>query len=263
MGASISRSEAKSRPGTLGCFVQRQDDPLLMILSNAHVLCDINGNRGNIGDKILSPAWRDGGDPEAHWIATLAGFDERLMKAIHGNDHEFDNENHNPPIVDAAIARLCDDQTNMGEINKIHNDRYLQGIRDQDSLMQVSVELGLENYPVFKFGRVTGLTQGRIDVIQLDRAIHYGLNENGLNENCQTCSHEFSEMIVIKGEEDKPFSLQGDSGSLIYDSEGYAIALLVGGTLSSKDGNVPPLTYALPIDRVFDILKICLPSSLH
>lgn len=263
MGASISRSEATSQPGTLGCFVQRQDDPLLMILSNAHVLCDINGNRGNIGDKILSPAWRDGGDPEAHWIATLAGFDERLMKAIHGNDHEFDNENHNPPIVDAAIARLCDDQTNMGEINKIHNDRYLQGIRDQDSLMQVSVELGLENYPVFKFGRVTGLTQGRIDVIQLDRAIHYGLNENGLNENCQTCSHEFSEMIVIKGEEDKPFSLQGDSGSLIYDSEGYAIALLVGGTLSSKDGNVPPLTYALPIDRVFDILKICLPSSLH
>ena len=70
-------------------------------------------------------------------------------------------------------------------------------------------------------------------------------------------------MIVIKGEEDKPFSLQGDSGSLIYDSEGYAIALLVGGTLSSKDGNVPPLTYALPLDRVFDILKICLPSSLH
>lgn len=178
IGASISRSEATSQPGTLGCFVQRQNDPSLMILSNAHILCDITRNRGNIGDNILLPAWRDGGNPKNHLIATLAGFDERLMEAIHGNNHRFDNENHNPPIVDAGIARLCDNQTNREEINKIHNNRYLQGIRDQDYLIQVFGELGLANYPVFKFGRVTGLTQGRINTIQEDRAIHYGLNLN-------------------------------------------------------------------------------------
>ncbi len=258
MGASISRSEATSQPGTLGCFVQRQNDPSLMILSNAHILCDITRNRGNIGDNILLPAWRDGGNLENHLIATLAGFDERLMEAIHGNNHRFDNENHNPPIVDAGIARLCDNQTNREEINKIHNNRYLQGIRDQDYLIQVFGELGLANYPVFKFGRVTGLTQGRINTIQEDRAIHYGLN---LNNEGQTCSYRFSEMILIEGEEDEPFSRSGDSGSLIYDSEGYAIALLLGGVRrSSKNGNGPPLTFALPIDRVFDILNIRLPS---
>lgn len=258
MGASISRSEATSQPGTLGCFVQRQNDPSLMILSNAHILCDITRNRGNIGDNILLPAWRDGGNSENHLIATLAGFDERLMEAIHGNNHRFDNENHNPPIVDAGIARLCDNQTNREEINQIHNNRYLQGIRDQDYLIQVFGELGLANYPVFKFGRVTGLTQGRINTIQEDRAIHYGLN---LNNEGQTCSYRFSEMILIEGEEDKPFSRSGDSGSLIYDSEGYAIALLLGGVeRSGKNGDGPPLTFALPIDRVFDTLKIRLPS---
>ena len=269
MGASISRSEATSQPGTLGCFVQRQNDPSLMILSNAHILCDINRNRGNIGDNILLPAWQDGGNPENHLIATLADFDKRLMKAIHGNDHKFDKAIHGNdhkfdkaiddlPIVDAGIARLCDNQTNGEEINKIHNNRYLQGIRDQNYLIQVFGELGLANYPVFKFGRVTGLTQGRINTIQEDRAIHYGLN---LNNEGQTCSYRFSEMILIKGEEDKPFSRSGDSGSLIYDSEGYAIALLLGGVeRSGKNGDGPPLTFALPIDRVFDTLKIRLPS---
>lgn len=263
MGASISRSEATSRPGTLGCFVQKQNDPSLMILSNAHILCDIIGNRGNIGDNILLPAWLDGGNPDNHLIATLAGFDERLMEAIHGHNHRFDNENHNPPIVDAGIARLCDNQRSREEINRIHNDRYLQGIRDQDYLIQVFGELGLANYPVlnypvFKFGRVTGLTQGRINTIQEDGAIHYGLN---LNNEGQTFSYRFSEMILIEGEEKKPFSLQGDSGSLIYDSEGYAIALLLGGVRKSgKNGDGPPLTFALLIDRVFDILNIRLPS---
>jgi hypothetical protein len=271
MGASISRSEATSQPGTLGCFVQRQNDPSLMILSNAHILCDITRNRGNIGDDILLPAWRDGGNPENHLIATLAGFDKRLMDAIHGNDHKFDKAIHgndhkfdkairNLPIVDAGIARLCDNQTNREEINKIHNNRYLQGIRDQNYLIQVLGQLERANYPVFKFGKATGFTQGYIYTIQQDEPVHYGLNLN-LNNEAQTCSYRFSDMIFIKGEEDEPFSRSGDSGSLIYDSEGYAIALLLGGVeRSGKNGDEPPLTFALPIDRVFAILNIRLPS---
>jgi hypothetical protein len=66
---------------------------------------------------------------------------------------------------------------------------------------------------------------------------------------------KFDGQIEIEGTEDGAFSLGGDSGSLIFNEDKKAVALLfAGGDQGGKRGK--GLTYGNPIERVFEELEI-------
>ncbi len=196
--------------GTLGCFVSRNGDGRPLILSNNHVLAD--ENRANIGDLILQPGKCDGGMPSRDGIA-------RLMKQVRlKKDKNF---------VDAALAAVEDGiPMNFATLTRLGK---LSGVRE---------DLVDEGEPVFKIGRTTGLTEGRVSAFDMDISVEY--DSGFLNFNGQ---------IEITRTGRKPFSKGGDSGSLIVDGQGRAVGLLFAG--NDKD-----VTYANPIAEVTKALKV-------
>lgn len=78
--------------GTVGCVVTDNTDGSLQVLSNNHVLADVNA--GAPGDEILQPGAADGGESPADVVAHLKRFVPLSWTAI----------NH----VDAAIATPVD-----------------------------------------------------------------------------------------------------------------------------------------------------------
>lgn len=87
--------------GTLGCLLEVEGDESRYILSNNHVLADVN--RASIGDHILEPGPADGGTVP---IAELSDFEPI----------ELDGPAN---LMDAAIARVLDPADVLSEIEVI------------------------------------------------------------------------------------------------------------------------------------------------
>ncbi|NES81299.1 MAG: hypothetical protein F6K10_07745 [Moorea sp. SIO2B7] len=208
IGISISHFDTLAQTGTLGCFVRKRGETDLCILSNNHILA--NENEASIGDVIVQPSIEYEGHPENDCIAYL--------------EHFIPLEKDCSNVIDAAIARL--DNAN------VNNFCILKGFYDQGYLESS------DDITVFKFGQTTHLTCGRISRFGLDRIMPYK----------QDLICEFENLIAIEGINGESFSDFGDSGSLIFNREGYAIALVIGG--SKK------ITYACPIDTVLYELDI-------
>jgi hypothetical protein len=180
------------------------------ILSNNHALA--NENLASIGDDILQPGRFDGGWSPQDAVASLAGFEPLNAGGVN--------------LIDAAVAA-------------VHT-----GIQvNRTSLTGLGVLSGVRTAPpeedliVFKLGRTTDLTRGRISAFEVDGVwVRYDL---GLIE--------FDRQIEIAPLENPPFSLGGDSGSLIVDEDLRAVALLFA-------GNDVDVTYANPIGEVLQTL---------
>jgi hypothetical protein len=68
------------------------------------------------------------------------------------------------------------------------------------------------------------------------------------------------EYVFIQGARgyDKPFAGPGDSGSVVFDSNGCAVGLLFRGLRPNNDNNMVGLTYVTPIEHVLkDIKEFC------
>jgi len=101
---------------------------------------------------------------------------------------------------------------------------------------------------VWKVGRTTGFTRGVIRAVEVDGVeVRYG--ERTL---------VFDNQIEIGGL-DGAFSDGGDSGSLILDSRGRALALLFAG--ASVSAGKAAVTYANPISAVLQELGVRLVES--
>ena len=198
--------------GTLGCFVARSSTREELILSNNHVLAD--ENNADIGDTVLQHGAADGGQAPGEKVGEL----ERFIRL---------KNQHNQ--VDAATASLeegieyfYNELTGVGEISGIRTDPLEDG------------EL------VYKVGRTTGTTHGRVSSIELD-ALRVGYDMGTL---------EFDNQIEIEpADAGRPFSLGGDSGSLIVDRDRRAVALLFA-------GNDVDATFANPITEVLSALNV-------
>src|SRR5205085_11560644 len=94
-------------------------------------------------------------------------------------------------------------------------------------------------------GRTTDATRGRVTAIELDNVVvQYDIG-----------NLRFDNQIEIEGADAGPFSLGGDSGSLIVDGEIRAAALLfAGGDQGGTNGK--GLTYGNPIAQVFAELGV-------
>jgi len=181
----ISISHIRGGTGTLGAIVRR--GRAKYILSNNHILANIN--QASVGDSIIQPGSGDGGT-ERDTIAELTDFKRIFLRR--------------PNNLDVAIAEPID-YSNI--LTSIWGKIPLRGT--------TPARFGSL---VFKCGRTTVYTEGRITDLAGDFKIDYG---NGLVV-------EFRDQLVIEGLEGD-FSKPGDSGSLIWMwDENMKNALAVG-----------------------------------
>lgn len=240
--AGVSISHYQSPAGTLGCVVRDREYGTRLILSNNHVLA--NNNEAKLGDPILQPSPTDGGQNGQDILAYLvrvqpllfAGDSKEVNKAakgfvklgnflsrLFGSTVNFSASKNLPAqvnYIDAALARPADDSNILDEI---------QGIGRVSQT--IPARLGM---PVRKFGRTTGLTTGRVTVLDATITINYF---NG-------CQARFENQIITT-----PMSQGGDSGSLLVDGNApLAVGLLFAGSAQA--------TTHSPIQLVLDLLKV-------
>jgi len=205
--------------GTLGCFV-RLSDGKSALLSNNHVVA--GENRGKkTKDRIQQPG--AGAFTNGMHIATLT---------------DFVKINPSPksasPIKGTAILNLVDAgvATIPGGVN------FGQGYHPTRALPKpIGTGAAKLGDLVFKVGRTTGLTHGKIvSIATTVGPIPYADGPSW-----------FSRSIVIEGVAGTMFSDHGDSGSAIVGADGNIIGLLYAGNGQQ--------TYACPIDEVFKALK--------
>lgn len=199
--------------GTLGCFAKDRANGEHLILSNNHVLA--NENNAEVGDAILQPGKADGGKRSNDKIGEL---------------HRFEPIRSNGNLIDAATASLAYDTEYYVD--------YLDQVGPISGVRTNGPEI---DEVVYKVGRTTGLTRGRVSAIDVDKVL----------VGYDTGDFFFSGQFEIEPDGNQPFSLGGDSGSLIVDRYRRALGLLFA-------GNDVDTTYANPISTVLDRLRVCL-----
>jgi hypothetical protein len=214
-GCSIGHHRVTA--GTLGCFVKLEDGSIC-ILSNNHVMAWTN--RAKLGDPIIQPGKKDGGNKADHQIGTLHDFREIKMGGIEIN------------YVDCAVAMPF--PTVEKEFVALDGAGTLRGVRDGVPRIGTKVK---------KVGRTTGPTVGRIVAIEVDQVM-VAMSSQGFSEIAR-----FDGQISIEGHGAGAFSKGGDSGSIIVDEDGLAIGLLFAGS-GSGGSNGLGLTFANPIHDV-------------
>jgi hypothetical protein len=173
-----------------------------MAMSNNHVLA--NSDTGMLGEPILQPGPIDGGTDGRNVVGYL---------------HEYLSLESG---FDVAFSNLLEYPSYTG-----YNGYALTGV--------TQAELGA---PVWKVGRTTGVTLGRVTAVAMDDVpVQY---PNG--------TRYFNDQIEITGDHG-PFSAGGDSGSLILDAHNRAVGLLFAGS----SGPVAR-TWANPL---LDVLRAC------
>lgn len=216
IGTSIGHFKVTA--GTLGVFVREREGGALRILSNNHVLA--NENRGKEGDAILQPGRLDGGTDPDDVVGQLAKFVK--LKKFGINFH------------DCALATINEglriSRTNLPGAGKLAGlgDEFL----DEGTLVE-------------KIGRTTGHTRGRVTAFELDELI-VGFDMGNVR---------FDNQVEIESADSGPFSQGGDSGSLIFDEERRAVALLFAGS-DQGGANGQGLTYANPLRGVLAELGV-------
>ena len=181
-----------------------------------------NENLAAAGDNVLQPGHADGGMDPADAVATLTNF--------------IPLDFNNPNTVDCAVATVNAgiqiDAANLDSLGR------LTGVR--------TAPLG-SNEPVAKVGRTTEVTRGMVLAAELDNvSVEYDSGDP-----------VFNNVIEIQTSTGILFSSGGDSGSLIVDGALQAVGLLFAGS-DTGGPNGLGLTYASPIDSVFQALSVSL-----
>lgn len=222
IGSSIGHFKVTA--GTLGGFVSR-GGAAVFVLSNNHVLAD--EDRAAAGDAVLQRATFDGGRNPRDFVATVR--------------HWVRLKGRGANIADAALARL--------ESPIKHDAARLRGLVGgmDRTLAGVRAEPLDEGGIVYKIGRTTGATAGRVTAVEMDNVV----------VNYDMGNLRFDDQIEIEGAGTAAFSDGGDSGSLIVDSSMRAVALLFAGG-DTGGSNQMGLTYANPIGKVLSLLQATL-----
>ena len=215
IGCSIGHVQTTA--GTIGLIARHRKTGRTVVLSNSHVLAQAGLAR--LGDAVTQPGRLDGGGADDHVAALL---DFVPMKAEGAN------------FVDAAIA--------------VVDDRIPFDVASVPGIGAVTVVDGepiLPGQKVMKVGRSSALTEGEIMVTELDDiAVDYA----------DIGTVVFDDQIEIKGLPGKPFSRDGDSGSLVVNAQKRAIGLLFAGNPFEQGG--AGLSFANPLPKVMTALDL-------
>ena len=202
--------------GTLGCFV-KLDGGEMALLSNNHVIAGENDGQRST-DRITQPGAGNHADVVNQHVATLNNFAD-IHHSPAGARPMTGNVVYN--VLDAGIATL--------EANVNFSASYLP-LRRRPS--PIGFAIAHKNDEVFKVGRTTGLTFGR--VMATDTIVGPVPYRHG--------EAWFERSIQIEGENGLQFSDQGDSGSAIVKTNGEIVGILYAG--NGKQ------TYVCPIEDV-------------
>jgi hypothetical protein len=213
IGSSVGH--VKVTAGTLGAFVTR--DGRVHLLSNNHVLA--NEDRCRRGDAVLQRGSVDGGRAPDDEVGSL--------------QHRVRLKPDRTNLVDAALALV---RPEVG-----YEPLLLRGIGNgaDGQLAGLGPEFVAPGTTVYKVGRTTGVTEGRVSAFEMDNLV----------VSFDIGNLRFDDQVEIEGAGNHAFSDGGDSGSLIVDQEMRAVALLfAGGDVGGTNGF--GLTYANPIRSV-------------
>ena len=219
--AGISVGHVNITAGTLGCLCFGRQDPRnhrVMILSNNHVLADVNA--GAAGDTIIQPGAHDGGSAANDQIAVL----ERFVPI------DFSAENY----VDCATGWAWPDRVRVELVYLSSGTPAYFRVGNTPIEPTVGMEVG-------KSGRTTQLTKGRITAVGGSVNVDMGGGRIA----------QFRDTTSIQGDSGD-FSQGGDSGSLIWN---WASGVAPVGLLFAGGGGT---TFANRIDRVMAALDIWL-----
>jgi hypothetical protein len=190
--------------GTLGCLLARPTGGMTQIfaLSNNHVLADTN--RLTAGTAIVQPGGEVVPTREEDVFAALSQYIQLQFppNRLTPIDNRFD----------AAIAMVTDH--NLVKPGKILGiSKYVPEL--------VAAVPGMR---VTKSGRTTGVTSGTVTATRVNGVqVNYGTQSMPLIAT-------FNDTIEIIGDDGEPFSLPGDSGSVILEeATGRPVALLFAG----------------------------------
>lgn len=221
IGASISDvSNEFDTAGTLGCFVVARRAPYyISLLTNNHVIAAENANAA--GAPLVQQGTLDRGELPDDQIGELGKFVRLRPNRV----------NH----LDAALGDLHDEIAI--DPRPIGNLGLFRGLGDP-------TQLG-PRAQVYKVGRTTGQTRGRITAMEVDNLeVEYDLGWL-----------RFDDQIEVEGTGQRAFSDEGDSGSLVVDEHLRGIGLLfAGGDEGGANGR--GLTYANPLAAVLDALDV-------
>lgn len=203
--------------GTLGFFARRNSDRSIGFVSNNHVIAA--EDQGEDLDEVLHPAPMDRGARPRDVIGHLVGDYPRLKEPV--------------PVVDCAFARLVDGKK-YDPSTLYAGQRLSTTIAEPYALPRVT-----------KIGRSTGITHGRISAFALDPQVDFSFGRI-----------RFENQIEVEPEGDSPFSCGGDSGSLVFTTDGcHPLGLLFAGSVMGGPTNCG-LAYANPIDVVLNVLNV-------
>jgi hypothetical protein len=136
--------------------------------------------------------------------------------------------------VDAAIARVS---SNRSLVNEIDGETIV-GCRDTRAEIDVDI-------PVRMFGASSNLRTGVLNTAPVTEKV-----EIGKSGDLVTYQHA----CYIESRDESPFAAQGDSGSVVIDADGFAVAMVVGLSATSNDGVSNVL--ATPMAAVLEELRI-------
>ncbi len=239
-GVSIGHYQITA--GTLGCIVRDRTSGDRLILSNNHVLADINAGRE--GDPILQPGSYDGGVEGKDMIAVLERFVPLRFKeapSTCGAAKLFQGTINFIARLVGSTHRMRAYRVNLNAVNQV--DAALARPLDQamvlDEIMDIGVVGGITppslGMNVRKSGRSSGFTTGQIRVLDASVQVEYD-------------SHvaDFDGQIVTGA-----MSQPGDSGALLVAGDGLlAVGLLFAGSQQATVYN--------PIRSVLDALDVIL-----
>ncbi len=215
MHSGISIAHTRVSAGTLGCHA-RSKSGTPVVLSNNHVLADTN--KGIFGDPILQPGRHDGS------YRHVGDLDDFVLINFSG-----------PNFVDCATAQVDE---------SLVTPEFLYMQATGSAFYRISSVVGSETagMRVGKSGRTTGLTSGIITAVGVTINVNMGDGQVA----------QFVDQFAVSGS-NGPFSLPGDSGSLIWtwDSERRPVGLLFAGGGGTTFANSLPLVLsALDIELV-------------
>jgi hypothetical protein len=218
--AGLSVGHTAITAGTIGFIVEDAD--AFYLLSNNHVLANVN--EASPGDLIVQPGRADA----ARAVRNIVGVLDRFIPI------SFSRSN----VVDCAVASLLESiEFYVGWTEALPG--RIRGVRPLSE-----DDLGLK---VRKAGRTTGVTRGIVTQVEIDRL------RVDMGEPDTPRVATFSDQFEVIGEDGRPFSLGGDSGSLIVDEDGFAVGLLFAG---GQDTRGIDLTFANRIETVLEKLGV-------
>jgi hypothetical protein len=201
IGVSVGHQDVTA--GTLGCLVYQSGGCHVteFILSNNHILA--NSNLGADLNPIVQPGPYDGGTLPNDGIAALAQYEPIIFSTSANN------------VMDAAIA--------FSSSEAVRSETPPDGY---GSIRTTALSATL-NLPVQKYGRTSRVTTGLVTMLNATVLVDYGSG-----------TARFVQQIIITGDNNSPFTLGGDSGSLVVAATGanarrpVGLAFASGGNLS-------------------------------